>query len=258
MAIGRISGPMLQANLARQGTNLAFETNLLYLDVTNSRIGVGTASPGFSLEVAGDAEIGNIELDTNTITTTNTNGNLVLNANGTGTIDVSSKKITSVATPAAGTDAANKAYVDAQLTATDGMDLNLGTPTDSSLTTNGAYQSWLTTTKVTDAIDDLNEVTENIRNNTFVKSTSFVSDITAGGAGTTVTLTITTVGNPTHYDINWGTGETATTNTTDSTPSHTYSSNTNSPFTVTVTAKNNSGAGTGSTASSTRTNYIII
>ena len=258
MAIGRISGPMLQANLARQGTNLAFETNLLYLDVTNSRIGVGTTSPGFSLEVAGDAEIGNIELDTNTITTTNTNGNLVLNANGTGTIDVSSKKITSVATPAAGTDAANKAYVDAQLTATDGMDLNLGTPTDSSLTTAGAYQSWLTTTKVTDAIDDLNEVTENIRNNTFVKSTSFVSDITAGGAGTTVTLTITTVGNPTHYDINWGTGETATTNTTDSTPSHTYSSNTNSPFTVTVTAKNNSGSGAGSTASSTRTNYIVI
>lgn len=258
MAIGRVSGPMLQANLARQGTNLAFETNLLYLDVTNSRIGVGTASPGFSLEVAGDAEIGNIELDTNTITTTNTNGDLVLNANGTGNISVSSKKITNVATPTANNDAANKAYVDGQLTATDGMDLNLGTPTDSSLTTNGAYQSWLTTTKVTDAIDDLNEVTENIRNDTFIKSTSFVSDITAGGAGTTVTLTITTVGNPTHYDIDWGTGETATTNTTDSTPSHTYSSNTNSPFTVTVTAKNNSGAGTGSTASSTRTNYIVI
>ena len=82
MAIGRVSGPMLQANLLRQSSDLAFETNLLYIDVNNSRIGIGTATPGFSLEVAGDAEIGNIELDTNTITTTNTNGNLVLNANG--------------------------------------------------------------------------------------------------------------------------------------------------------------------------------
>ena len=70
MAIGRVSGPMLQANLLRQGSDLAFETNLLYIDVSNSRIGIGTATPGFSLEVAGDAEIGNIELDTNTITTT--------------------------------------------------------------------------------------------------------------------------------------------------------------------------------------------
>ena len=195
MAIGRVSGPMLQANLLRQSSDLAFETNLLYIDVNNSRIGIGTATPGFSLEVAGDAEIGNIELDTNTITTTNTNGNLVLNANGTGTIDVSSKKITSVATPTAGTDAANKTYVDSQLGGSTGMTITLATPTDGSLTTDGAYQSWITSTKVTDAIDDLNEVTENIRNNRFVKSTSFVSNITAGGAGTTVTLTITTVGN---------------------------------------------------------------
>jgi|APSaa5957512535_1039671.scaffolds.fasta_scaffold00062_48 hypothetical protein len=257
MAIGRVSGPMLQANLERQGSNLAFETNLLYLDVTNSRIGVGTASPGFSLEVAGDAEIGNVEIDTNTITTTNTNGNLILNANGTGTIDVSSKKITSVATPTAGTDAANKTYVDSVVGTTDGMDLDLGTPTDSSLTVDGAYLNWLTTTKVTDAIDDLNEVTENIRNDTFVKSTSFVANVTSGGAGLVVTLTITTVGNPNRYDITWGDGN-STNNTSDSTPTHTYATNVGSPFTVTVRAYNNGGAGSGSEASSTRTSYIII
>mgnify|MGYP003347447676 CR=1 FL=1 len=45
MAIGRISGQMLKANLLRSGTDLAFETNLLALDVSNSRVGVGTASP---------------------------------------------------------------------------------------------------------------------------------------------------------------------------------------------------------------------
>ena len=233
MAIGRVSGPMLQANLLRQGSDLAFETNLLYLDVGTSRIGIGTASPSFTLEVAGDAEIGNVEIDTNTITTTNTNGNLVLNANGTGTIDVSSKKITSVATPTAGTDAANKTYVDGQIGGSTGMSITLATPTDSSLTVNGALQNWLTTTYVTDAIDDLNEAIENHRNDTFVKSTSFVANVTSGGAGLSVTLTITTVGNPNRYDITWGDGDT-TNNTTDSTPTHTYATNSGSPFTVTV------------------------
>ena len=52
MAIGRITGQMLSANLARSGTDLTFETNLLALDVTNSRIGVGTASPATTLHVA--------------------------------------------------------------------------------------------------------------------------------------------------------------------------------------------------------------
>ncbi len=52
MAIGRISGQMLKANLQRSGTDLAFETTLLVLDVTNSRIGIGTASPATSLHVS--------------------------------------------------------------------------------------------------------------------------------------------------------------------------------------------------------------
>ena len=52
MAIGRISGQMLKANLARSGTDLAFETNLLALDVTNSRVGVGTASPATTFHVS--------------------------------------------------------------------------------------------------------------------------------------------------------------------------------------------------------------
>ena len=51
MAIGRITGQMLSANLARSGTDLAFETTLLVLDVTNSRIGVGTASPATTFHI---------------------------------------------------------------------------------------------------------------------------------------------------------------------------------------------------------------
>ena len=57
MAIGRISGQMLKANLLRSGTDLAFETNLLVLDVTNSRVGVGTATPAVQFHVSGTGAI---------------------------------------------------------------------------------------------------------------------------------------------------------------------------------------------------------
>ena len=51
MAIGRISGAMLKANLERLGTDIAFETDLLYIDVANDRIGINTSSPSQSLQV---------------------------------------------------------------------------------------------------------------------------------------------------------------------------------------------------------------
>jgi hypothetical protein len=57
MAIGRISGQMLKANLLRSGTDLAFETNLLVLDVTNSRVGIGTASPSRQLHISGTGAV---------------------------------------------------------------------------------------------------------------------------------------------------------------------------------------------------------
>ena len=53
MAIGRISGSVLKSNLTRNGVDLAFETNLLYLDVTNSRVGIGISEPTTALQVNG-------------------------------------------------------------------------------------------------------------------------------------------------------------------------------------------------------------
>jgi hypothetical protein len=64
MAIGRISGPLLKANLNREGVNLAFETDLLYLDVNNSRIGVKTATPQYDLDVNGTTRTTNLIVDT--------------------------------------------------------------------------------------------------------------------------------------------------------------------------------------------------
>jgi len=72
MAIGRISGSVLKSNLTRNGTDLAFETNLLYLDVTNSRIGVGTSEPTTTLQVNG------------TTTTTGLTASGAIAANGSG------------------------------------------------------------------------------------------------------------------------------------------------------------------------------
>lgn len=57
--------------------------------------------------------VDNITLDGNAITATNTNGSIILAPNGTGTVDVSNKRITSLATPSQDTDAATKQYVDA-------------------------------------------------------------------------------------------------------------------------------------------------
>lgn len=149
-----------------------------------------------------------------------------------------------------------KAYVDSQNVNQDGMSIQLGTPTDTDIA-DGAYTGWTTTVKVTDAIDDLNEAMNNVRNDTFVRSVTFTGTPLTGGAGTTVTLNLTVDGNPNKYDITWGDGDT-TIGTTDTTPSHTYATNTGSPYTVTVRAYNDTGYGTGSEASSTRTDYIII
>ena len=62
MAIGRISGPLLKANLVRDGVDLAFETDLLYLDVNNSRIGINTASPQYELDISGTAKTTDLEV----------------------------------------------------------------------------------------------------------------------------------------------------------------------------------------------------
>jgi hypothetical protein len=75
-----------------------------------------TSAPGLTTTgVLSYLTVSNILISGTTISTTGTNRTLRLNATGTGTVDVSNLKITSVATPANATDAANKAYVDDSL-----------------------------------------------------------------------------------------------------------------------------------------------
>ena len=56
MSISRVAGQMLKSNLERDGVDLAIDTNLLYIDVGNNRVGINTATPGADLDVAGTAQ----------------------------------------------------------------------------------------------------------------------------------------------------------------------------------------------------------
>ena len=87
--VGRISGPLLKANLVRNGINLAVEDDLLLIDVNNSRIGVNTLAPAYSLDVTGTTQttallaeqvtVDNVNIDGNNITAVT--GNLLLSGN---------------------------------------------------------------------------------------------------------------------------------------------------------------------------------
>ena len=153
-------------------------------------------------------------------------------------------------------DLVTKAQLDASQTGSDGASLLLGAATDSSYT-DGALSTLTTTTKISDGIDFLNEALENVRNDTFVKSVDFTTNVSSGGNPLSVTLTTTVVGNANRYTIDWGDGS-STTATSDSTPSHTYTDNSNSPYTVAVTAFNSNGSGEGSTTTTTKTNFITL
>ena len=315
MAINKIAGETLESNLIRS-TDLSFNDTLLHLDVTNGRIGVGTASPGnFALDVVGNTRIAGDLTVTGTTTTVDSqnlsieDNMIVLNSSGSvgndsgvminrgaagnnammlwdedttkfkfGTTTQDGSTTTDfgavtlsnveVGEPTANSDASTKKYVDDGIAALsssgssiNGMTQELSTPTDSTFG-DGSFVGLTASTKVTDAIDSLNETMENIRNNTYVKSVAFVSSSVSISSGDTITLTITPVGNTTRFDITWGDGNSETINDSGNattTKTHTYSNT--GLQSITVRAYNHTTAvsgSSGSEATTTRTNYIAI
>lgn len=86
-------------------------------ELVNSSVTIGTTEISLgatSTTLAGltQIDIDNIRIDGNTISTTDVDGNLIIDPNGAGVINVSSTKITNLATPTENTDAATKEYVD--------------------------------------------------------------------------------------------------------------------------------------------------
>jgi hypothetical protein len=200
------------------------------------------------------------------ITNLNVIGNLTVGGqsiiNTTGNLNAANNQIIWVGSPILSTDAATKGYVDGQTgnvaASIVGNIIPLGTPTDGNLTgNNAAYQGFLTSTTVTDAIDILNSVSQNLFTNTFVRTVSFSSNVTAGGAGQTILLTMVPQGNVNQYVIQWGDGS-ANTTTSSTTTTHTYATNVGTPFTIIVQATNTNGASPSNVANAVRTNYITI
>tara|TARA_B000000609_G_scaffold158341_1_gene155958 strand:+ start:1849 stop:4476 length:2628 start_codon:yes stop_codon:yes gene_type:complete len=185
--------------------------------------------------------------------------NLTTNALQVTNADGSTLNNVRIANAVVSTDAVTKAQLDASVAniSTNAYNITLGSGGDGDFSSPGSVTSLDANTTVSESIDRLNETMENIRNNTYVKSVDASTNASSGGNPLSVTLTISSVGNPNRYTIDWGDGDT-TTATSDSTPSHTYTDNTNSPYDVVVTAFNNSGSGEGSTASITKTNFITL
>jgi hypothetical protein len=70
MAIGKISGQMLQSNLDRTGAgDLSIQANLIYAATSTYRVGVGTTTPNYTLDVNGNVHAGSLYILGNTITT---------------------------------------------------------------------------------------------------------------------------------------------------------------------------------------------
>jgi hypothetical protein len=147
---------------------------------------------------------------------------------------------------------------------TAGNTIVLGIPADTSLTSNAAYDGWTSTTMVTDAIDNLNQVALNLGQGTFVGNVQFTANVTANASPVMVRFTGTASGNPNTYYWDFGDGNAYTTG--GSTITHTYSDVLGGLFTVYYRASNSSGTwggnaslgAVGSVDDFTRTNYIIL
>jgi len=79
--LGRISGPLLSADLRRNGVNLAVDTDKLYLNVTNKYVGFGTNTPTRTLTAPGNSKFARINpaLSDLIVTTQADIGNLTFN-----------------------------------------------------------------------------------------------------------------------------------------------------------------------------------
>ncbi len=62
--IGRIGGQVLSDNLLRAGVDLAFETDLLYLNVTANQIGIRKSNPVYDLDVNSNIRTTDLTVDT--------------------------------------------------------------------------------------------------------------------------------------------------------------------------------------------------
>jgi hypothetical protein len=93
--LGRIGGQLLTDNLLRAGVDIAVETSLLYLDVTNKRVGVKTSAPTHPLQINGTTRAPDVIVDG---TSARVN-NVIINTNGSFSTLVGALNITPTGGP---------------------------------------------------------------------------------------------------------------------------------------------------------------
>jgi hypothetical protein len=93
MAINYVKGQILADNLERDGIDLAFDTDLVYLDVGANSVGINTTTPSSTLQVVGNITVGNIIIP------------------NVGNVSLGNVNINNLAAPVASSDAATKQYV---------------------------------------------------------------------------------------------------------------------------------------------------
>jgi hypothetical protein len=161
MAIGKISGTMLQANLERQGTNISIDATA-YFDVNNFRLGVNTLSPQYTLDINGNAHVGNLYILGNTIST---DVNKKLNLGNIANIQITGGAPDYIIyTDGLGNLNFANLSVLAGLDGFSGNNITLGSNTVGVLAGNAG--SLTTVTTVTDSIALLNQILGNITNST--------------------------------------------------------------------------------------------
>lgn len=107
---GSTAIPVITVNAKGLVTGVTTASISSSLTIGSTTIALGATQT--SLAGLTELTVDNLNFNGNTLSSTNANGDIVISPNGTGAIDVSSHRITGVATPTNSTDAANKAYVD--------------------------------------------------------------------------------------------------------------------------------------------------
>ena len=212
-ALGKVAGSMLKDNLVRNGVDLILDSNLMYWDVVNRRVGINTTMPGNTFVANGNSTLSNIYINGGNITSLT--GNLVLNSL-TGNINVSNKQIKNLREPSDNSDAATKYYVD--LVNTFAHDLHLVIQDDFNSNTNVYVASETvnfkgTANQVNVVVTSNDTVTYSLTNNVTINgnlvssnanitNTLIASNITVGNI--TVSNSLTSNGNVSFLTANIG------------------------------------------------------
>jgi hypothetical protein len=243
----------VDAGLSLIGTqfNAKVDNNTTAFDVTGNIIvkaGANLTTPnigaatGTSLSLIGNVNSGNV----NTGGLISATGNIISVANISGGNILTAGVVSATGNVSGNFFIGNGSQLTGVIAAGgQGNTITLGTPTDGNLTANVAYPGWTTGTFVTDGLDDLNQVSLNIANSTYVGNAYITANVYSGPSPLTVAFTSYYIGNPNSFLWQFGDG---TANATTANATHTFSNASGGTFTVTFTAFNTNGTYNGNAA----------